>query len=153
MRNVFSVIALLSGLMFLSGCGGDPPVYPITGKVTFGGQSYERLIVNFYPPEGVKATPFNVGVGETDAEGNLRLNSTGGEGVSAGTYRVTFTLMLQPDGSNVQVDPNEKADDVQPGVGLRNVVPVEYQNRETTPLTFEVKSGGSNEFIYDIPIN
>lgn len=151
MRYALSAL-LLFACFSLAGCGGDPPVYPITGKVTYAGKAYPRLIVNFYPPEGTEATQFNVGVGETDAQGTLRLNSTGGDGVAAGTYRVTFTLMLTPEGGNVRTDPNEKPDDVQPGIGLQNVVPIEYQNPETTPVTFEVKKGGTNEFIYDIPV-
>jgi hypothetical protein len=39
--------------LLAAGCGkSDPPVYPITGKVTLGGKPYERVIVYFRPVNG-----------------------------------------------------------------------------------------------------
>ena len=81
--------ATLSLLIALTiGCG-EPELHSVSGKVTLNGRSYNRLLVYFRPID-TPTKPYNMGVGETDAEGNLALRSTAGMGLARGKYKVFF---------------------------------------------------------------
>lgn len=146
-----TVVCALAALALLcaSGCG-KPQVYPVTGKVTLAGKPRERLIVYFRPVSGA-VNEYNLGVGETDKDGNLRLGSAAGGGLAAGEYKVTFTYQTTKSGRTFAA--SEKPDEV----GVKEVVEMvadEYADRtaaETTTVRFTVKSKGDNEFNYDVP--
>lgn len=144
--NRYVLICLL--MLGAAGCG-DPVLHPVTGKVTLGGKPYERLIVYFHPIER-KPTEFNVGVGETDKDGNLTLRSTAGGGVERGKYRVTFTCVVplnrRSNGASGLSD--DKTDDDRM-LKTKELVPAEYSG-ESSPVEFEIKAG-ENFFEYDIP--
>jgi hypothetical protein len=147
------VSVLLLGYLLIVGCGGDPPLHTLSGKVTLGGKSYSRLLVYFRPVEG-KVNQFNLGVGETDAAGVLSLRSTAGMGLVAGKYRVSFSCM-QPKNNPAaaNLSPDEKPDDDR-NIQMEELVPSPYDNEtnaDTTPLEFEVKPGTENHFEFDIP--
>lgn len=157
MANHFRVTVLLLavvGLGFLQGCQSEPELYPVSGKVTLGGRSFNRLLVYMYPMEG-DVTPFNLGVGETDVTGKLSLRSTAGMGLAQGKYRVSFSC-IQPENSSGQeaVDPNVKPDDDNRQLKLVDLVPEPYDNQSnarTSPEIFEIKAG-ENVFEFDIPV-
>jgi hypothetical protein len=153
MINYFSecLLGVLLFLALVSGCGGPPPIFPISGKVTLGGKPYERLLVYFRPAKG-DVNAFNLGVGETDKNGELKLSSSGGQGISAGEYRVTFSCVyLKSNGKSVSS--TEKPDDAGGGVVSVERVKSPYDaatSQEITPVTFVVKKG-ENKFEFDIP--
>ena len=68
------------------GCNGDsrPPTYPVTGKVTWKGQSVEKASVIFVPDgKGESASA------ETDAKGVYNLTTfVAGDGARPGNYRI-----------------------------------------------------------------
>jgi hypothetical protein len=142
-------------VLLAAGCGkSDPPVYPITGKVTLGGKPYERLIVYFRPVSG-EITPFNLGVGETDKDGTLKMRSSGGMGVMAGEYKVTFTLQMMKTAKGTQaVGADDKVGDLGGSVTAVELVPDEFaagKAEESTPVRFTVKPGEENRFEFDVP--
>ena len=141
---------LVASLIALVGCGGDPAVYPITGKVTLGGKPYERLIVYMRPVSG-PVTAFTMGVGETSKDGTLTLRSTGGAGIAAGEYKVTFTCM-QVKGTNKGVGLDEKPDEDGRAVASERVPPPydDKTSQAESPVRFTVKAG-ENRFEFDIP--
>ena len=147
--NLFSMILCLASA---AGCSGDPPLYPISGKVTLGGKSHERLLVYFRPLQE-PVTRFNLGVGETDKDGNLALRSSAGMGLPAGKYRVTFSCFVLP-GASLGVD--QKVDELAPGLQNlepQQVVPELYRESAgdaKSPVEFEIRSG-QNVFEFDIP--
>lgn len=141
---------LLTVLALCFGCGGQPPLHSITGKVSLGGKTYPRLIVYFYPKSG-RVGSHNLGVGETDAAGNLTLRSTAGDGLAAGEYKVFFSCMVTPSGSVIDAG-NEKFDDRR-GVETVELVPDEYASDETTPVIFQVRRQSENNFEFDIPVS
>jgi hypothetical protein len=150
-RTMMFMVILLSSAV-LAGCGGDPPLHSLGGKVTLGGKAYPRLLVYFRPIEG-NITTFNLGVGETDAAGVLSLRSTAGMGLMAGKYRVSFSCM-QPKGRPISANADEKPDDDR-SIEMIEMVPEPYDNEnnaDTSPLEFEVKAGVENFYEFDIPV-
>lgn len=147
----FVVLGLLAtGLV---GCGKkDPPVHAVTGKVTLGGKAYPRLLVYFRPVAG-ESTGFNNAVGETDKDGNLTVRSTGGLGLQAGEYKVTFTCMVPKTGSPAadKLTHGDKPDER--GITTVELVPDAHADKtaaETTTVRFTV-GAGENKFDFDIP--
>lgn len=139
------VAALLS-----TGCGTKPPpVYDVHGKVTLKGKSYERLIIHFKPKSDA-VTMYNLGVAETDKDGNFKtVMSGGGNGLQEGEYKVLFTLQTVK-GRAVAAD--EKADDAGANVKVVEMVgkPYDVGSEAEATVFFTVKPG-DNEFNFDIP--
>lgn len=151
MKSFIGIACVLTAC-FAAGCGGDPPLYPISGKVTLGGKSYERLIVYFRPIDAAP-TQFNIGVGETDAQGNLSLRSSAGMGMESGKYRVTFSCYVTKTGEALGVD--QKSDELSGGETAtpKEMVPAPYLegSAQESPVVFEVVAGQQSNFEFDIP--
>lgn len=133
-------------LVLSQGCG-PPDLHPVKGKVTLGGKSYARLLV-YFRPINQQANAYTMGVGETDAEGNLGLRSTAGDGLAAGRYRVHFSCPVASDRRGI-IQTDEKADDNR-SVKVVEQVPGKYADPENSPVEFEIESG-ENLFEFDIP--
>ncbi len=148
MKNLLYLVGLI--LVVASGCS-DPSTYDVTGKVTLGGKSYNRLIVYMRPVSGTP-TIFTTGVGSTDADGNLSFGSNVG-GLAKGTYRVTFSLRVTPKNKSLKKD--EKGDEARSGPEYQvEAVRSPYDDvtsAETSPVEFTVSSSGDNVFEFDIP--
>jgi 5-hydroxyisourate hydrolase-like protein (transthyretin family) len=142
-------LVLLLAALTTTGCG-KPTLYPLSGKVTLGGKPQERLLVYFRPVSGV-VTEYNMAVGETDKEGNLRISSSAGQGLAAGEYKVTFTCKKLKSGA--VVGSSDKPDDYGNVVVLELVADdhVDGLANETTPVRFTVKPE-ANVFNYDVPL-
>ena len=138
------LVLVATVIVLCSGCG-DPALYELTGKVTLNGEPKERLIV-YFDPVDQKINQFNLGVGETDADGKLTLRSTAGNGLAAGNYRVSFSYPVTEGGetSGLSDDKNESETAV-----VVEMVPEPYNDRQSSPVTFYIKRD-KNEFIYDI---
>lgn len=117
------------GLVVSSGCNerppidGGPPVYPVSGTVTFKGAPMTGAIVTFYPlaPRG----KFDAAPSATaDAEGRYKLTTyQTGDGAPTGDYRVTVYWPGKRRGT-----PNEEGD--LPPDQLKEV----YANKKTSRL-------------------
>ena len=154
-RRAVLVALVATAFVALSGCGGKPPpVYPVTGKVTLGGKPYERLIVYFRPVSS-EVNAFNLGVGETDKDGNLTMRSSGGMGVMAGEYKVTFTLQMMKTRQGTRaVGADEKPSEMGGTATAVELVPEAYRAgkaEETTTVRFTVQANQENRFDFDVP--
>src|SRR5262245_6524943 len=151
-RRFAALLVAFAGLG-VAGCGkSDPPVYPITGKVTLGGKAYPRLLVYFRPVSG-ESTGFNNAVGETDKDGNLTVRSTGGLGLQTGEYKVTFTCLVPKTNSAAAAKLTNSDKPDEQGVTTVELVPTSHCDKtatESTPVRFTVTSG-ENIFTFDIP--
>jgi hypothetical protein len=140
-----SILGTVCILLASVGCGPDRTLHSLSGKVTLGGKPFNRLIVYFRPVDK-EVNEYNLGVGETDASGTLRLRSTAGEGLNKGKYRVSFSC-VQVRGQIV--DPSKKLD-TDRNIEYDELVPDPYASPEESPVIFEIKPG-SNSFEFDIP--
>lgn len=143
--SLFLVLATVTSL----GCGGRPSLYPVTGQVLLGGESYERLIVYMRPVDR-PVQPYNLGVGETDQDGKLALRSTDGKGLPTGNYRVSFSCIVNAKTQEVFGLDGEKGDDDRRLI-TKDIVPFPYSSDDESPVRFEVTSSGENRFEFDIP--
>lgn len=133
-----------------SGCGGEkiPPLFAVSGKVTYNGQPVPGATVMFFLPikpavKGKKtddppALPRRL-KGYTDDEGHYELawGEDHEEGVPAGTYKVGI--------SAVDFEPGDDDEAVRP-----NKVPARYGNPETSGFTAVVKEDGDNVFDFKL---
>jgi hypothetical protein len=139
-------------LALLTGCGGKPTLYPISGKVTLKGKPYERLIIYFRPASG-EVTMYNMAVAETTATGEFKsILVAGGEGLQEGEYKVTFSLIQTSSGKAIAA--TDKPDDAGASVVTKELIPKPYDSTsEDTPVKFTVKKGSDNVFTFDIPVS
>ncbi len=132
------VRALTVGLVaLLFGCGASAPpgpaTYPVKGKLTRGGQPLKGVTVGLYPAGGAsaKGTP---GSGTTDESGAFEIRSSGGPGVSPGSYKVV--LSAPPP----MIDYANQKGPPKPAVDL----PKNLMSDSTSDRIVEVKSSGEN---------
>ena len=139
--------ALICALV--SGCGGEkvPPLFSVTGKVTYNGKAVPGATVMFFPdvvvgPKSKKddgpPPPMNRPSGKTDDEGNYELFWNDDHvGVPAGKYKIGI--------SAVDFEPGDDEDEVRP-----NKVPAKYGNPDKSGFKHEVKADGDNVFNFDL---
>ncbi|MGL6074696.1 MAG: hypothetical protein ACRC8S_11090 [Fimbriiglobus sp.] len=145
-----TVSIILALIVALSGCGGKPKVYPVSGKVTLKGKPYERLIIYFRPLSG-EVTQWNMAVAETDKNGEFKsILVADGNGLQAGEYKVSFSVIQTASGKSISS--SDKPDDGGATVVMKELVAKPYDSTsEDTPVRFTVKPTGENVFTFDIP--
>lgn len=130
---------LVLAVAVISGCGGEPPVVPVTGVVRVDGKLLDKVLVNFYPADET-AKHFGVrhAIGITDAQGRFKLICSGGvEGIAAGQYKVTFSRPVVR-GQAALTDANSKPEQS----GTVESMPKDYTQPQTTPVTVTIDKGG-----------
>jgi len=121
----------LIGLILFTACNKAPddrlPVFPVSGQVTFQGQSPEGAFVVFHPKAATPNSPRPSGY--VDKAGNLKLNTySAGDGAPAGDYAVTVEWRkLVVKGADAETGPN--------------VLPSKYSSPKTTTLQARVVEG------------
>jgi hypothetical protein len=132
-----------------SGCGGEkvPPLYSVTGKVTYNGKPVPGATIVFvsdipYKPKSKKddgdQPPMNRPSGKTDDNGEYELFWNDDHvGVPAGKYKVGI--------SGVEFEAGDDEDEVRP-----NKVPNKYSNPDKSGFKHEVKADGDNVFNFDL---
>ena len=146
-----SLVILLAAC--LVGCGHrGPKVEFVEGTVLFDNQPVADATVFFLPVDATDARrPGLPAAGRTGSDGSFRLNATqgarAGAGTAVGRYLVTVSKqesppIPEPDGNGVL--PPAPAD-----VIVRDLLPVRYGDRKTTPLQVEVQPG-INRFRFEL---
>jgi len=142
-RGLSAVVCGIS--IWLGGCGGPsrPPLAPVQGKITYGGQPVPQGVVTFYPKEGRSAT------GRIQPDGTYCLTTfEPGDGAVIGQHKVTIEAVRF---TNIGSPPKSFEDEIRQAQEKTPpsshppephwLVPPRYAKRETTPLTFEVRPG------------
>jgi hypothetical protein len=133
---------MLMCLLILAGCetGPKPPaLVPVTGKVELDGRPLAKAVVTFLP------TGMTPGVGSeatTNDAGEYKLRfRRGGDGAAVGTYKVTISKRLMPDGSEPVFDKNSD-----PATSpARESLPPRYNAVSTLTATVP-EGGGTSDF-------
>lgn len=129
-------VVVLAGV--LSGCGESetaaPEVLvPVTGSVTVDGEPAGGVSLSFVPQSGTSGAG---GFAATDDQGQFTVKHRSGEvGIEPGTYKVTMSRMLTPDGNPVPA--GESAMDHNATESL----PEQYTTADNSPFETEVAQG------------
>ena len=159
MKRLTYTLLFLFTFSFLGGCGGGAsdegktPVFPASGTVTMKGSPLAGATVAF-SPQGDQPTA----VATTDDQGNFVLKTYDfGDCAAEGTYKVVVSKSeaSSSGGSGGDSDHEaeaESANSHSPAAekATSELVPKQYTDSSTTPLTAEVKSSGENKFEFKI---
>ncbi|HEV3447949.1 MAG TPA: carboxypeptidase-like regulatory domain-containing protein [Gemmataceae bacterium] len=135
---------LLAGAFCCCSCaGGGPTLYPVEGKILLKGQPLAGATVTFWPKQGdqAKMTP---STGNTDEEGNFKLETGNRIGAPPGDYDVTVIQSRQVPSKNnkggMSIDPVQTED------ALHGA----YAKRTKSQLTATIKAGESQLPPFDL---
>ena len=151
--RAFSSIALALGLGLMAGCGR---LQPADGVVKVDGVAVKDGMVWFHPVGGGR--PASAKIME---DGSFVLcYEKPGDGLPVGDYKVVIVADVFKEGKKTKAQEMDEANMKRQGINdtstltggvLIHLVPPEYNNLETTPLTQKVESAsGSQHFVYDI---
>lgn len=160
-RSVFSLVSVLTTLVFLAGCGGGPADAPelaaVSGIVMLDGKPAGGLTVEFHP-DNTKGTSGPMSTGVTNETGAFTLSASGGRaGAVVGSHKVLVKCPWRLDdgrgGEAVTADgfgssaegnvdvakPNDDKNDCQ--------IASKFEDSGSTPLTAEVPAEGVNDIL------
>jgi hypothetical protein len=151
--NVLLLLSLSTCLAACAGCGPrGPQTVPVSGKVTFDGKPVTAGTIMFWPNSGEA-----VASGQLGPDGSYRLTThPNAEGAVPGVYRVTIAVnaddpALAAKAAGKQRELGPLAGPVRPLVQVPGTVPLSYGDRQTSPLTAEVKPG-PNTIDFNLPV-
>ena len=148
-----TALVAASMLALLSGCGDGLGVSPVTGTISLDGNPIAGATVTFQPLDGGTGMP---AVGRTDDSGKYSVTDMRaeaiGSGAAPGEYKVG--VMWYEPGSTDTIAAEGSSDAAQGGankpVGGKSLLPMAYQNANTSGLTASVKAGTENNFDFNL---
>ncbi|HTK74206.1 MAG TPA: hypothetical protein VL371_03050 [Gemmataceae bacterium] len=146
--------ALAAALTVLAGCGSR--LQPAGGKILVDGNPVKEGTVMFYPVK--QGRPATARILE---DGSFTLSfERPGDGLPPGEYRVVIVADIWKEGQKTAAQAYDEANLKRQGIQdtstnaggiLIHVVPPEYNDIATTPLTQKVESSREpQQFVYDI---
>ena len=137
------VLALAPGL---PGCGGEPGLVKVTGRITYKGRPVSRGQV-FFTPEKASTRAADSAL---DADGRYRLGTFDvGDGAYVGAYQVSVVARGEP-----KAKPEGKKAKAFMEEDLQNsgdpLIPRKYFSPETSKLRAEVTADKTNDFTFDL---
>ncbi len=133
LRRSFCCLTVFAALALASGCGRDgPTVVPVSGTVTRAGKPVASLHINFMPEAGRPSW------GTSDEQGHFTLNyDPQRSGAEVGKHKVFVTFR--------HASPKDEMDFLAGKKKFhpdKKAIEDKYGKFDTTPLEFEIKSGG-----------
>jgi hypothetical protein len=142
-RSAFATIVLL----FLAGCGDSgPKTYPVTGKISIGGNPPSGVSVTFHPvTEGNEAAS-----GQVNDQGNYTLYTgiDGKQGAMPGRYKVVLTQVAGASAATYEQGGGAARGGI-PGTPPRTF-PDDWGSAQTSPKEVEVKTE-TNQIDIEVP--
>lgn len=126
-----ALLHLLCGILLLGLCGCGGNVSTVSGQVTLDGKILDKGDIGFHQSEGLMVS-------------TTRINPDG-------SYKIGTEANTLPGNYKVVIIANEVSIAKGPGnVPMpTRITPLEYSNKEKTPLKAELKAG-QNEFNFDL---
>ena len=157
---IHRVLGCVLAIMFVALVGCGPNLQPAGGKVLVDGVPVKDGTVMFYPAKGGRAATATI-----VEDGSFTLSfERPGDGLPVGDYKVVITADVwkqsktkspQQLAEEAQMKKQgiEDPDSVMAGGILTHIVPPEYNDIKTTPLTQTVASSSEPQnFVFDIPV-
>jgi len=146
--SAFGVCATLLCLL-LGGCSSGPPgpkLVPASGTVTLDDKPLASAEVMFIPEDQTKG---QAAVARTDDGGKFELlsNDRKRKGAAAGSYKVTISKLVTPDGRDFTPDPNSGPMDTG---GFKELLPPTYSDTLQTTLTADIPDGGTSSLEFKL---
>lgn len=150
--SLFVLLACLAAGL-ANGCGPSrPATAPVRGKITCGGQAVTEGMVTFYPEQGRSAS------GRIQSDGTYALTTFDqGDGAVLGKHKVTIEAVRFTGGAPAPTSmeeeirmAREKTPASQAAPKAEWLVPQRYSTRDSSDLTYEVKTG-QNTADFDVP--
>lgn len=147
--QVCTSLCLVGVLCLLAGCMGDSKLAAVSGTIKYKGEVVPQGEVVFYPVGGGRPS-----IGSIDENGRYELTSKKkGDGVAPGAYKVSITAFKTISRSKAGPAPQSVEEETEAFVNTKDrlvwIVPQEFSESRTTPLTAEVKKGIANEINFD----
>ncbi len=142
-RGLVALTFVCALLLMSAGCGRGSGSRA-TGKVLLNGQPLADAEVLFEMKSKEGAAKY---VARSDAEGKFAVVPPGGKAIIPGTYRVAITKWVDKKGK--VTDPAE-IDQLRAAGMAKNVVPDQYSDFATTPLTAQLQDGKTELPPFDI---
>ncbi|MGI8978623.1 MAG: hypothetical protein ACR2FY_05325 [Pirellulaceae bacterium] len=106
--RAFGMLMAVALWLGATGCGSSNPgptlkVTPVKGKVTMGGEPLADVAVTL-TIQGQPPKDFLGAGATTDAQGNFEISTGYQKGAPAGTYKVTVSKVVGPDGKPIVND-------------------------------------------------
>ncbi|VTS08946.1 carboxypeptidase-like regulatory domain-containing protein [Tuwongella immobilis] len=136
-RFVARALAMLMLVGGMVGCGGgsENGEIPVQGKVTMDGEPLNQATIRFLPN-----TTSNGGMGVSKVDGTFSIAGPQGQnGVPVGTYKVTVSRRLNPDGS---LPPSDEEPILSKAV---EKLPPSFSDPNRTTLSVNLASDGKVE--------
>lgn len=124
-----AAVPVIAMAALLSGCSSGNFESQVSGSVTLDGQAIGPGFLVFALADG-GTNPAN---GAIQPNGSYTLKTANESGLHAGKYRVSVTILDQPD-----VPPGERS-----YVAAKSLIPVKYNDINTSDLEFDVESGSN----------
>ncbi len=141
-----------TSVLLVAGCSSDdeklPPVYPVFGTVTYGGQPLAGATVVFRSTADSSAKP---AIGLSDAQGRFQLSTFGeNDGVIAGQHSVSVSKMTSVEGGEKESMEAAAAAAARNEPEAKSEIPEKYSDPQTSGLQETVKEDGGNEFKFEL---
>jgi hypothetical protein len=154
-RAVVMVLLCVSNLS----CGGDAPatsLYPVHGKITYGGQPAEEAIVSLQPDGSAPVTKQGhpiVPMGVAGEDGTFTISCSGlGDGAPAGKYKVMVSWRPSakvPAAKSLLAKKKKSGDYDASALMPGDILGGRYSNPAKPLLTAEV-TAGPNELSFEL---
>jgi hypothetical protein len=150
MRPMWRQVAWVGALVLVAGslgCGGNNPVYPVQGRITFEGQPMMGGGSISLVPLGNQ--PGKAAGGEIAEDGTYKLTTyRPGDGSMVGEFRV---LIIQSVEKEPEATPDgQKAPKAAASVPPNARIPTVYADSANSPLKTKVEAKGVNELNFDL---
>ncbi|GHT25891.1 hypothetical protein FACS18942_02060 [Planctomycetales bacterium] len=141
MKQFLLFVIFCLSFVLLSGCGPQSrvPINYVEGIVTLDGKPAAGAAVIFVPPD--ENSGFEGAAGTADEDGRFKMSSINGlpeKGAMEGEYKVVFSLTVFKKLDKPVWDDTQGKKVSEKYV---NVIPLIYQNPDTTPLSATVVKG------------
>jgi len=127
MIRMWRALLCAIGSVLVVSCGGDNLI-PVEGTVTYDGKSLPHGSIAFHP-DASKGNKAAHAAGGEISDGQFRLKTLDRYGAPPGWYKVTVISTAPTDPEKYEVP--------------KSLIPEKYTRVDTTPITLEVKTGGS----------